>query len=58
VVRSKARIEATIDNAQALLELDAEYGGFARYLVSHGGSKRRSQTSSGSSASSATAALI
>jgi DNA-3-methyladenine glycosylase I len=37
VVRSKAKIEATIDNAQALLELDAEYGGFARYLVSHGG---------------------
>ena len=37
VVRSKAKIEATIDNAQALLELDAEHGGFAHYLVSHGG---------------------
>ena len=37
VVRSKAKIEATVDNAQALLELDAEYGGFARYLRSHGG---------------------
>jgi hypothetical protein len=36
-VRSKAKIEATIDNAQALLELAAEYGGFARYPVSHGG---------------------
>jgi Methyladenine glycosylase len=37
VVRSKAKIEATIDNAQALLELDAEYGGFERYLRSHAG---------------------
>jgi DNA-3-methyladenine glycosylase I len=35
VVRSKAKIEATIDNAQTLLELDQEYGGFARYLRSH-----------------------
>jgi 3-methyladenine DNA glycosylase Tag len=31
-VRSKAKIEATIDNAPALLELDAEFGGFDRYL--------------------------
>jgi DNA-3-methyladenine glycosylase I len=37
VIRSKTKIEATIDNAQALLELDAEHGGFARYLRSHGG---------------------
>jgi Methyladenine glycosylase len=37
VVRSKAKIEATIDNAQALLELDAEFGGFDRYLRSHPG---------------------
>jgi len=37
VVRSRAKIEATLDNAQALLELDAEHGGFARYLRSHGG---------------------
>jgi DNA-3-methyladenine glycosylase I len=35
VVRSKAKIEATIDNAQALLELHVEYGGFDRYLRSH-----------------------
>ena len=35
VVRSKAKIEATIDNAQAMLELDAEFGGFDRYLRSH-----------------------
>ena len=37
VVRSRAKIEATIDNAQAVLELDAEHGGFRRYLRSHGG---------------------
>jgi DNA-3-methyladenine glycosylase I len=35
VVRSKAKIEATIDNAAALIELDAEHGGFRRYLKSH-----------------------
>ena len=35
VVRSRARIEATVDNAQALIELDAEYAGFERYLSSH-----------------------
>ncbi|MBV8998055.1 MAG: DNA-3-methyladenine glycosylase I [Solirubrobacterales bacterium] len=35
VVRSKAKIEATIDNAQALIELDAEHRGFHRYLKSH-----------------------
>jgi len=33
VVRSKAKIEATIDNAQALLELDAEYGAPAAAAV-------------------------
>ena len=37
VVRSRAKIEATIDNAQAVIELDGEQGGFARYLRSHGG---------------------
>lgn len=37
VVRSKAKIEATVDNAQAVLELDAEHGGFGRYLRSLGG---------------------
>jgi 3-methyladenine DNA glycosylase Tag len=35
VIRSKAKIEATVDNAQALLELDAEHRGFHRYLKSH-----------------------
>jgi DNA-3-methyladenine glycosylase I len=37
VVRSRAKIEATIDNAEALLELDAEHCGFERYLGSRGG---------------------
>jgi len=37
VVRSKAKIEATIDNAQTLIKLDAEHGGFERYLRSHAG---------------------
>jgi 3-methyladenine DNA glycosylase Tag len=37
VIRSRAKIEATIDNAQAVLELDAEHGGFDRYLRAHGG---------------------
>jgi 3-methyladenine DNA glycosylase Tag len=37
VVRSKAKIEATVDNAQALIELDIEHGGFGRYLRSHAG---------------------
>lgn len=37
IVRSKTKIEATIDNAQALLELDAEHGSFGRYLRSHAG---------------------
>jgi 3-methyladenine DNA glycosylase Tag len=35
VIRSRAKIEAVIDNAQALIELDEEYGGFRRYLRSH-----------------------
>ena len=37
VVRSRAKIEATVDNAEALIELESEYGGFRRYLRSHGG---------------------
>jgi hypothetical protein len=37
MVRSKAKIEAMVDNAQALLELDAEHGGFDHYLQSLGG---------------------
>ena len=36
VVRSRPKIEAVIDNARTLLELDAEYHGFRRYLKAHG----------------------
>ncbi len=35
-MRSRAKIEATIDNAQALIERGAEYGGFDQYAHSHG----------------------
>jgi DNA-3-methyladenine glycosylase I len=34
VVRSKRKIEAIIDNAQAMIELDQEHGTFRRYLRS------------------------
>jgi 3-methyladenine DNA glycosylase Tag len=34
VIRSRPKIEAVIDNAQTLLELDAEHRGFRRYLSS------------------------
>ena len=37
VVRNIAETEATVDNAQALIELDAEVGGFDCYLRSRGG---------------------
>jgi methyladenine glycosylase len=37
VIRNRAKLEGTVDNAQTLLELDAEYHGFRRYLRSHGG---------------------
>ncbi|MGN6167037.1 MAG: DNA-3-methyladenine glycosylase I [Solirubrobacteraceae bacterium] len=36
VIRSRAKIEAVVDNAQTLLELDGEHGGFRRYLKAHG----------------------
>jgi 3-methyladenine DNA glycosylase Tag len=32
VVRSRPKIEAVIDNAQTLLELDTEHNGFRKYL--------------------------
>lgn len=35
VIRNRAKLEGTVDNAQTLLELDAEHGGFATYLHSH-----------------------
>ena len=37
VIRSRPKIEAVIDNAQTLLDLDAEYKGFRKYLRSRGG---------------------
>jgi hypothetical protein len=37
IVRNRRKIEATVDNATTMLELDAEHGGFGRYLRSHGG---------------------
>jgi hypothetical protein len=36
VVRSRAKIESTIDNAQAMIELAAEHNGFSKYLRSLG----------------------
>jgi DNA-3-methyladenine glycosylase I len=36
VIRSRPKLQAVIDNAQTLLELDREYGGFRRYLKAHG----------------------
>jgi 3-methyladenine DNA glycosylase Tag len=35
IVRSRPKIEATIDNAHTMIELDAEHHGFRRYLRSH-----------------------
>jgi 3-methyladenine DNA glycosylase Tag len=35
IIRSRPKIEAVIDNAQTLLELDAEHRGFRRYLSGH-----------------------
>jgi DNA-3-methyladenine glycosylase I len=36
IIRSRPKIEAVVDNAQTLLELDAEHRGFRRYLKSLG----------------------
>ena len=36
VIRNRRKLEGTVDNAQTLIELDAEHGGFKRYLRSHG----------------------
>jgi Methyladenine glycosylase len=35
LIRSRSKIEATILNAETLLELDEEYKGFKRYLRTH-----------------------
>ena len=36
VIRHRAKLEGTVDNAQTLLELDAEHGSFRHYLRSQG----------------------
>jgi hypothetical protein len=36
IIRNTRKIVATSDNADTLLALDAEYGGFKRYLRAHG----------------------
>lgn len=37
IIRNRRKIEATVANAQTLLELDREFGGFATYLKSKDG---------------------
>jgi 3-methyladenine DNA glycosylase Tag len=37
IVRNRKKIEATVHNAETMLELDREHGSFKRYLRSHGG---------------------
>jgi 3-methyladenine DNA glycosylase Tag len=37
IVRNRRKIEATVDNARTMLELNAEHGSFRKYLRSHGG---------------------
>jgi 3-methyladenine DNA glycosylase Tag len=36
MIRSRSKIEATVANAERMLELDEEHRGFKRYLRSHG----------------------
>ena len=35
VIRNRRKLESVVGNAQRLLELDAEFSGFQRYLRSH-----------------------
>jgi 3-methyladenine DNA glycosylase Tag len=35
IVRNRRKIEATVENAATLLELDRQHGGFRKYLRSH-----------------------
>jgi DNA-3-methyladenine glycosylase I len=37
VIRNTRKIVATVDNADTLVSLDREHGGFRKYLRSHGG---------------------
>ncbi len=36
VIRNRRKLESVVTNAQTLLELDSEFGGFQKYLRSHG----------------------
>jgi 3-methyladenine DNA glycosylase Tag len=36
VIRNRRKLEAIVNNAQKMLELDEEYGSFQNYLRSHG----------------------
>jgi 3-methyladenine DNA glycosylase Tag len=36
LIRNRRKIEATVENAETMLELDHEFGGFRKYLRSHG----------------------
>jgi DNA-3-methyladenine glycosylase I len=36
VIRNRRKLEATVGNAQSMLALDEEYGGFQKYLRSQG----------------------
>jgi DNA-3-methyladenine glycosylase I len=37
IIRNRRKLEATVDNAAQMVALDEEFGGFKRYLRSHGG---------------------
>jgi len=37
IVRNRRKIEATVENAETMVSLDREHGGFRSYLRSHGG---------------------
>ena len=37
IMRSRTKIEATVDNAAEMVTLDCEHGGFQNYLRSHAG---------------------
>lgn len=41
IVRARAKIQATVDNARIMVELDREHGGFGAYLESLGGPEAR-----------------
>lgn len=37
IIRNRKKVDAIVDNARKMIELDEEYGGFLDYLRSHGG---------------------